>query len=243
LDSIKQVDSKQSVSHYLIQMLPSPDYSSYTIHFLTETIGNRIVEKYKEERKDMWLKFLKDSLADEFASLSQFRGFVFENVAHQLIRKGGDFTIFGPLGARNEHETTITIPPCTLKIVSDFEISRQDIYYCPASKQQAAYDSWMGNVGFFQVTTAKNHQINLEAMGLGMLKAKSKNCVYNKLYFVIPIERYNSFQRQPTNYSKVTPQKAKRRKMNQKEQVQLESIELTIGELEQYLFVVNWKVI
>lgn len=235
LASIDQSDSDQDVSHYLIQMVPAIDYSNYTIDFLSPEISTLIIANFQKTRKAELLQFLKDSMDESFASLSNYRGFVFENVAHTLLCKGGQFTIYGPLGEQDEQESSITIPPSQLQIPLTFEISKKNIYYRPASKTQGAFDSWMGSFGFFQITTSCTHSINAYAMGSGMAQALHHNCVHDILYFVIPREHYSNFKRQ--NF-KVTIRKPSKRRKHQDE---LETYNLLCDQLHQYLLVLDWE--
>jgi len=192
-----------------------------------------IVKSFEGQRKEELLRFLKDSMEPTFASLASYRGFVFENVAHNLLCKGGKFTIYGPLGGK-ETESTLDIPKCELKITGKNEISKDNIYYRPVSQTQGAYDSWIGNIGFFQ--TGKEHKISAYEMAQGMSKALLENCVYNKIYFVIPIENYQDFKRQGfKGYGKYDLEKPKK---TPRKQVVDYSI---LDHLQQFVIVIDWK--
>jgi len=235
LSCIGKEDSDKSISHYLIQIVPTDNYSHQRIDFLSSKIGDMIVKSFEGQRKEELLRFLKDSMEPTFASLASYRGFVFENVAHNLLCKGGKFTIYGPLGGK-ETESTLDIPKCELKITGKNEISKDNIYYRPVSQTQGAYDSWIGNIGFFQMTTGKEHKISAYEMEQGMSKALLENCVYNKIYFVIPIENYQDFKRQGfKGYGKHDLEKPKK---TPRRQVVDSSI---LDHLQQFVIVIDWK--
>jgi len=220
-------------------MVPKNNYRQYYIDFLSPGISSMVIEKYQGQRKAELLRFLKDSMSTGYASLSHYRGFVFENVAHQILCKGGNFTIYGPLGG-TEQQSQITLPECKLVITPDLVISPDNIYYRPVSKTNAGFDSWLGKVGFFQMTTAESHSINADAMGNGMTVALNHNCVYDKLYFVIPIERYETWNRQP--FTKAAVEKvSKRRKLSHQQEAQKETANLLLGQLQQFVLVINWE--
>jgi len=240
---ISQKKGAKNVSHYLIQMIPYDDYSKYTIDFLSSEISKRVIHQFQETRKNELIQFLRDSMAPSFASLSSYRGFVFENVAHNLC-KGGKFRIYGPLGGPHDKEDSLIIPANEGKIVNGPSInSRNNIYYRPNSKTQAGFDSWMGNFGFFQMTTAQSHSINAYAMGAAMDLAVKLNCVHDKLYFVIPEERYQNFNRQPF---KVTAERASKwakndSKQDSKQNAKQEVFHTLCDQLQQFLLVIDWK--
>eukprot|EP01124_Arcella_intermedia_P004707 TRINITY_DN12697_c0_g1_i1.p1 TRINITY_DN12697_c0_g1~~TRINITY_DN12697_c0_g1_i1.p1 ORF type:complete len:463 (+),score=44.98 TRINITY_DN12697_c0_g1_i1:79-1467(+) len=161
--AINQADSDQEVSRYLIQIVPKSDLRTSSISFLSPMIENLIISKWQKTRKNELLQFVRESLSPEFASLSHFRGFLFENILHNKLMAGGHFTTIGPLGGA---ETTkiLAFPKQEQKWTKGHDNSKEG-YYRPISKTFAAVDSWIGSVGFFNMTTAAKHPINICAMG------------------------------------------------------------------------------
>jgi hypothetical protein len=75
-------------------------------------------------------------------------------------------------------------------------------YYCPLSRTVGIVDSWIKNIGFFQITTNLQYDINMIEIDK-CFSSSSKS----RLYFVVPSSLFESFKKQnfiPTEEEKVS---------------------------------------
>jgi len=191
IKSISHSDSHQDISHYIIKILPTPDYNDKDIAFLSPEIGDIVINAFLKSQKSELIRFIKLSLDPELGALADYRGFLFEHLIHNVVSQGGLFEIYGPLGSPAECTHQVLIPPCKhIKRVKDFEAPQSDIYYQPISRIYGAVDSWISTVGLFQITTSSDRDIN--EFEIGKIVSKSE---MNKLIFVVPKEIYATFPR------------------------------------------------
>jgi len=240
-------DSDQDVSHYIIQMVPYENYTKYRTCFLSNTVSQKVLSRYQKDHRQKLVEFLEDSLSPDFApSLSTFRGDVFENVTHTLLAKGGKFQTFGPLGNPDAKIDTITIPRCFPMSVSNFQNTPANIYYRPTSSKFPVIDSWIGNIGFLQISTTKHKRkgLNFYHMNNYMSTSIRFKAVHNKFYLVIPKERFDKEMvlREPLPFLENNTKTERRRKIPKNiRSTTIEKVIVNPEELQQYLLVIEIK--
>ncbi|RPB19526.1 hypothetical protein L211DRAFT_631010 [Terfezia boudieri ATCC MYA-4762] len=118
------------------------------------------------------------------------RGFIFEAVAHRILRRGGVFEI-----RRLGHpiKEKLPLPATTLQIFRTIGEIKPAFYCRPHSKTFESIDALHIGHGdydeLFQMTVGKQHGIKVN--GLENIKAKLTKKV--RLYFVIPNDAYPNF--------------------------------------------------
>jgi len=227
IKSIGQTDSHQEISHYLVQIVPSTNYRSRTISFLSPEVGDTVSKMFLNRNHAELVNFLKTSMTPGFGALATYRGFLYEAWIHNVICKGGKFTVCGPIGSPHECEVELTIPCCEKQRVQDWVTPKPNTYYQPISKVYGGVDSWIPGIGLFQITTAESHEINTFETG----KMISKSNI-TSLYFIVPLERYRNFKRQNV--------KTTGRKRKQDEESKLEHYSFLLDQVQQFVLVIDW---
>jgi len=239
MHAFESLESDQDISHYLIQMVPNEKYDNYHIEPLSTDIAQRITDKFIDQSKQRLLEFWENSKSNDFTNLSTFKGAIFENVAHRILAKGDTFEIYGPLGDKDATWSNIQIPVCTDKITPDFEISNDSTYYRPVSSKFPVIDSWIGLLGFFQITIASKHILIAQHLAKYIDISKQRNCNSDRIYFVVP-SKERIMQKQPYNYDSYKKQKTSKKKQKTAEKTfsQTEATKL-LSELKQFVLVLD----
>eukprot|EP01124_Arcella_intermedia_P010859 TRINITY_DN17370_c0_g1_i12.p1 TRINITY_DN17370_c0_g1~~TRINITY_DN17370_c0_g1_i12.p1 ORF type:complete len:228 (+),score=19.20 TRINITY_DN17370_c0_g1_i12:1083-1766(+) len=223
-------------------MHPEKGYRQYRTYFLTPAVGDKIIERYRKEHREQLLEFVKDSLADDYASLSADRGVLFENMSHTILIRGGSFDIYGPLGHKAASQSKIHFQKCFVMPVDNhkFNNAKALIYYRPSSPTFPVIDSWIGTVGFFQMLTVKRRgPMNRERLVHYMDFSKRQDAVHNKFFLVIPKERFEKEEelRKPLKIKAAAIEKP--RKKNKLEPPLKPIDDSILSELQQYLLIID----
>jgi hypothetical protein len=195
-----------------------------------------VLSRYQKEHQKKLVEFIQDSLHEDFASLSTFRGAIFENMSHTLLYQGGTFEIFGPLGS-SPSLSNIEIPKCLKMQVQSFQNTPAPIYYLPTSSKFPVIDSWIGCIGFFQITTAKNRKgLKFDYICDYMTLSKKFRAVYDKFYLVIPKERFQKEKslKEPQSI-KLSKDDKKEEKRKKPKIIAKKEEKVNPSELQQYL--------
>ena len=196
---------KNLVVHRLLHYIPKENPKFATLRFGSNLIGaqiyDRLFVKLARERAKLmhWL--------EGAGKASSFYGWLFENLAHENLIKGGNFPYIQLKEQRQEG--TLSVVPTIghyQRFASNFtlEMVFQNVYQMPKSQSFKSIDSYIiSNHGLFlfQITTSSNHPVN--CAGLVELFAKlelvehiKQNPTFVQLIFVVPEGMGESFKRQ-----------------------------------------------
>ena len=158
INSIGEVDSKDDVSHFLIHVSPKPDtYEKKTISFASSYVSEHVARKFQLVEHDKLKQFLIGG--QEFSPFGSIRGFLFEGYVHNLLRGGGTFRI-RDLSNPSKEPFPLQIPKCNEVVIRKYDDKVDKMAYCrPLASNWGAVDSWILDVGVFQITISENHPI------------------------------------------------------------------------------------
>ncbi len=195
------VSPKNPIAHRLVHIKSQYPYNRLSSNavFASATALNTMIYEHGKISKYRMEQLLATCEGNPLtASLC---GLIFEPFAMEMLEKGGTFKCRQLVSGRTKKmpETVdITIPPSTsARIVVDKVEKGQasEQLYVPKSKIYVALDAWIPNIGGFQMTVGKNHDIKGQAVD----DLKILNRCAQKLFFVVPPPYYKTF-------TKKTPQ-------------------------------------
>ncbi|CAG8726429.1 17999_t:CDS:2 [Gigaspora margarita] len=195
--------SRDDISHKLIYISMNPpeenniDYknsytkkalkfaSKYVGYHMTLRLENAIWERLKNE--------MRLSLLD--GKSNQFIGNFFEQIAHYILRRGGEFEIRSL--DSNESNTLKLNQQNEVLVFSSVNTISNAKYFQPSSKNFPSIDAIITPDKLFQITTAWEHPI--KAIGITKLRSKLSKKGYISLFFVVPANLYNDYKKQRFN--------------------------------------------
>ena len=155
-----------------------------------------VYEQFSKENRHRLISFISGAVGNPL--LSSIRGGLFEAHAHQRLCSGETFKTRllsdpGPGSGDDETDDAYFGPLATRDVSHVNDISPG--YYCrPVAKNFESIDSLIAPNKLFQITVSDKHPIKHN--GLEKLKDKLDSSGEIRLYFVVPSDRYSSFQRQ-----------------------------------------------
>jgi len=175
-----ELESKDDVSHVLIHLSSNPpNYETPTIQYASKFIQLRLVKFLLQQEQQELFRFFKASATVAESILTQTQ--LFEGYAHERLMLGGNFQT---RNLRNSDEATLSLKAYKPKLVPSFEIAEPATYYLPTERNFPCVDSWIPEVGFFQMTLSLKHPIKAE--GIAEMMAKGIGVGMKKFYFVVP---------------------------------------------------------
>jgi len=192
MKAITEVDASETVSHFLIHLVPDPDYLKFQIKFASPVVQETITERFLQSQYREIINFVK--VAEKEMQFGSLRGYLFEQCAHHFLQRGGRFQI-RKLGTN--HKSWLDVPQQAKSYCQEFKPLVQTTGYCqPYSKIFGAVDSWESGLGFFQMTVSETHEINLVSIGEMQRRAIVDTNGLWKFYFVVPEVLFSSYTRQ-----------------------------------------------
>jgi hypothetical protein len=190
-----EISEKSNVIHCLIHMNSTAPFTDYSVSYASETALNIIAEAKLDEAKKKMRGLLESCEREPLTST--LLGYIFERYAIEKLAEGGTFKCRRLLAGKkkgNPEESTIDIKGSEqifAERVSCDHIANQ--LYVPKSKTYTGIDAWIPNVGAFQMTVSKRHDINIKSV-------KDISVLGNKLFWALPPSNYDSFtKKSPQN--------------------------------------------
>jgi len=181
------LEGSDDVSNVLVHIVPNSDYKTYTLKIASQEIKILLAEVFEKKEKEKLCSFL--AVTPRLSLTGRLQGDLFEGWTHRILRNGGTFEIRNLKNGKIEKP--LVIPLCQDQQVENFSDKGTKIYYRPLSENFPCIDSWIPNIGFFQMTVSMQHPIKED--GLGSILSQT---TMRKFYFVIPNddERFNNFK-------------------------------------------------
>ena len=194
-DSVGLTAANDNISHRLIHIIPSADYTDSTLNFasmyVADQISNRILQ-VDETGIRRWI----ESTVDQTATAS-LRGVLFERIGHRLIAAGGNFGCRS-LNAPASLCQFIHLERSEIKTFTDITVINTEpnnYYWKPRMGNFPVVDAIQLPNRFYQYTVSLKHSIVAKRLQdiLQSLNMLNKTC---NLYFVVPDNIYSTFQQQ-----------------------------------------------
>jgi len=133
----------------------------------------------------------------------------------------------------------LTIPLCKLERVQEFTPGLAKTYYIPLDDNFPCIDSWIPNIGFFQMTVAGSHAIKEDGLADVIKPYLLQNFVGKlKYFFVVPddasFENFNAQNFKTGNSNNSSSSGAKRARKN-------EDSALYVQHIEQYVLKIDYS--
>jgi hypothetical protein len=195
-----EITGKSKIIHCLIHINSISPYTDCSVSFASKTALDIIARRKGMEAIAKMRELLGSCEGQTLAGA--LLGYIFEPYAIEKLAEGGTFQcrkLVGGKSKENPEETTITIKPSKPIVLE--KVSRKHIadqIYVPKSKIYTGLDAWIPNVGGFQMTIAKSHEINLKCCDdLSKLK--------NKLFWILHPCSYSSFTKKIDQWAILIP--------------------------------------
>ncbi|KAF0473030.1 putative crinkler family protein [Gigaspora margarita] len=172
-----------------------PFYSMSTLEFASDYVSEGVIDKFIKIYKVQLENFVKPgSSMSDFGTL---QGALFKQIAHRKLLKGGLFRV-RPLFASNVscfgvNHSKLSIPTRNKQLFSDISGIAPDMYCIPTQKNSTSFDAFVSPGTFFQMTVSESHPIIKSGLEKYIYKDDNSDI---KFYFVLPKERYDSYQEQ-----------------------------------------------
>ncbi|RHZ89298.1 hypothetical protein Glove_16g200 [Diversispora epigaea] len=210
---VGETDSSDDMSHMLLHIHTNiPDkvndirtsYIEKFLLFASEYVSKRVIDALIENhRKDLERFVISSSSINEFGAL---RGYVFEDIAHRILQKGGRFNI--RLLDSDSTSSTIEFPKRDKLVFNKINEIKEGMYCQPKSKNFGSIDAIVAPDILFQMTVSSNQKNKknkkkiknpISINGLKNLADKlggESEKKYINFYFVLPKDKYNNFGKQ-----------------------------------------------
>lgn len=214
VDSNGELGTPSKMSNILVHLLPpeSRTYSDTTYDFASNYVRNLVVEKLKKSHLNFFNDIINFSQSNVY--FSSLKGRIFEDYAHSVLVKGGDF--YARLLPMNERKTKPIKSPSKVHFdASDLtDIDQLDDiktavalplhnYLKPISRNFPSIDSLLPPNHLFQMVTGLG-QHGFKVQGLvNVIKCLNKKDIAKEIiiYLVLPEAMLNSYKVQ--SYEKV----------------------------------------
>jgi hypothetical protein len=237
VDAVQNIEtSRESFSHTLVHIIPSQDYEAYKLRFASDYIYKKVAQSYYEKEKDNFLAYIK-MCGDHSHVYGSLRGRLFEFYAHDKIAQGGQFQIRNLRKKQKVTEVDIASKPILECI--NFEVTpEQENFYChPIKKTFPGIDSWDLSVGFYQMTAAKYHKIDVVVCDFLKRLELSKGSLL-PFYFVVPDHLFSNFTYQSLKHLSTEAEPIKKKQKTTNKRLASEDDENIFDRMEQYVLLI-----
>jgi hypothetical protein len=216
IGSATVADKSSKIAHRLIHIVPSDDYKRVTLKFGSQKNCDAFVSQYYATCENRFINFIETQTDAVYANL---RGQLFEAYAHRLIASGGEFKVRELTTGKNIESTSIILAKAHTEYFSDMSScvsssssssssvsgsgsnhGNDPKYFIPISKSFAVIDSFSG-AGLFQMTVSSDHPMIKNHLEEYLKILKLTNPPF---YFVVPEDKFDSFEEQPYHSTKNT---------------------------------------
>jgi len=194
-DDSDSVAREFKLSHRLVIMSPSPDYTSARLTIASKMIARRI------------LNFeLEDTLREVKSMLGKIHGtregLAFEPYAHEILRLGGKW----PMKMLTDDATGCLSNDLELKQLKEMKVANSDIkhgafssigpdeYFIPEDPTFPVVDAW-SKEWLFQMTVSETHPLKTGSQLFRMLR--ETDLKPRGIVFVVPKRMYAEYKKQP----------------------------------------------
>jgi hypothetical protein len=174
-------------------MCPKNDYKEYEFQFASPFIALEVAKQQYKNFRMLIINFVQST--HPLRINGNLRGTLFENIAHTILAKGGNFKAIN-LETRRKVKLVIS-PDLQISLFSTkdgFRKADSGHYMCPVQTNFASVDSMLKPNILFQITVAKSHSCAEQGLmdALEYLKCSEKP----KLFFVTTAENFHKFKLQ-----------------------------------------------
>jgi len=192
-----EITEKSRIIHSLIHITSTSPFTDSSVCYASQAALDIIVEIKGSQAKHKMRDLLASCEGNPLTAA--LCGYIFEPYALEMLEQGGSFKCHQLVSGKTRTkpaETTLYIPAST-RTVTDKVLLNQtpNQLHVPKTKNYAAIDAWIPEIGGFQVTVGKNHDIKSGAKNDLALLGNGAN----KFYWLLPPLHYHSF-------TKKTPQ-------------------------------------
>jgi DNA polymerase III delta prime subunit len=162
---IKTGNDLGEISHRLLHLdgsqSDSPPFGKGREKYASSYVVTMIIERYKNDRRKSIVQWIEET--STIGITGGLRGNLFEEIAHPILMKGGNFhcRLLIDQGVNKIKEIPSTKLNC-VKDLSSSDLEKEGIYYKPISKNFECIDSWIvidGETWGFQFTVSPKHRI------------------------------------------------------------------------------------
>ncbi|CAG8676130.1 16323_t:CDS:2 [Funneliformis mosseae] len=202
IDSQAKLFFGHEFSHKIIQIHTNLEdtenpYTDSICLFASKFAGNKCLDQLKKHKKEELRTFIES--ARNMKEMSALRGQLFELISHEILRRGGKFSV-------RKLTTKGTEPKVFEEFDSDLEEKffwsideiKDDIqkgqknYYRPNSDTFESIDSYVYPNKMFQVTVSRRHGVKQD--GLRAIKKVLDEDSDINIYFVLPKDIFENFK-------------------------------------------------
>ena len=188
LIALGKFSKEDQISHQIVHFKVEPPlYTKRTLTITSMCALNKASEKFLALSDNNLKHFIFWSTG--IPSLAFFRARAFEDYGHRRLSRGGDFLI---RSLDDETEETLKLPRRSLEVFQDLsKCNNPNVYYKSSNPNFPCIDSVIPGVGYFQMTTSLDHQIEKREMSdiISIMHIR-------KFYFVVPDQNFRDFRKQ-----------------------------------------------
>ncbi|KAJ1547754.1 hypothetical protein HK096_000228 [Nowakowskiella sp. JEL0078] len=192
IHSIGNPEAPEMAAHRLVHMIVDKNFTLTSYRFASEFVIENVYQNLLSQSRQQLIQFLAASHGiDSFAVL---RGTLFERHAHTVIRNGGTFRIRQLKAEKSVVlESTLTLPQLPVFVFdTDSQIlTTMNSYLLPKHNNFESVDSFIKPNLLFQMTSAKKHPC--KHAGLHRVLNLLGSPLNPQLYFVVPMDQFESF--------------------------------------------------
>ncbi len=208
------VEKGDEISHLIVHYDVDLSYKKKSLCLGSTYITEKALERFLSCQESELKRFL--NFSEPTPLLATLRGNLFEAYSHRLLAAGGKFAIRSLEGGEplseldgGEHLSELTLPKCKMtRFYKISECQNNDSYYVPWNPNFPCIDSYLPNIGFFQMTVSQSHPIKKAKMKDIIKDTKTtkdiikdtkttkdiiKDIKTTMLYFVVPKSLYKDF--------------------------------------------------
>ncbi|EFJ48628.1 hypothetical protein VOLCADRAFT_90794 [Volvox carteri f. nagariensis] len=205
LGAIRAINMGPEASHHLIHIVADEKFDKTDLTFASKWVVGEFAERAWKYEQQQYISMLEKTVG-------AVKGYVFENVMHGTLAKGGEFDVV-PLHLetleRGEEEKLV-IQACTEFKTFTHDVAHymtstiKNTYLKPKSASFPVIDALkVPEIYFFQMTVSDDKEINaddledvFQQLGIPVLGQAGKD-MRPSLYFVVDPDKYGKFMVRP----------------------------------------------
>ena len=189
-------ESTTTECHRILHYITDVSYTKSETDFASTHVEEQIYNSLSKHKQENLYRFLFESAGTP--DVAVIRGKMFERLCHQLLPRGGEFTI-RKLGKTKGTPSQTRLQKRTSTSFHKLSELRAGYYMVPSSKRFPSVDAIVPPDIGYQMTVSKDHRENVNGINDVV---DACGCQSLRLYFVIPKDLFNDFPMQ--HYKKGT---------------------------------------
>lgn len=185
---------KDGVSDVIVHFEVEENYLGFHYCAASERISQEILKDFERQGQEALRNFIL--AAEDLPGFASVRGKFFEAFAHKILPRGSNPRIRSLDDGSTQELNIPQLPVERFQKIADIKTG---CYNVPLSKNFAAVDAVIPKVALLQMTVSNNHRVSVK--GLNQLSKFETH----DLIFVVPSDRFDSFQRQTYQTAKGQP--------------------------------------